>query len=503
MAITRAQIPEQIDIFNEGGEANSTTAQANDLTTLLSQFGTYEENLKKYQSRLAPFQPTRKKMSIYDFASELGAGLAATPNTGDLSTFVGLGLGFNRVSDRLRAAEVEEEQARQQIGLKAAELAMQDEQKALEFLQDYEMKNLEYANKRGDLLTFQWQENGETKTKTVRDNIANDSIIQGYLDKGAVEIDPSKAVTNITVGGGASDERNKEAIKRQIKAEEEIFSKRKAAVSSMVNIDEAVDIAKRLGPENFGAVAKLTLYPRKLLSAIGVTDDNQENIIGDQILLSQISMGFTMDIVSRTKGAISNREMELFISASPGLGSNYNGFMKQAEYLRRVAKRDKDFADAYAVKADELEDLAAKGEISDSQVTRQLDLFETDWYDRTYFDKSTDSFITGETPRENLIFSAEEAEELRKIKAGGYVDEDNFEYINEPEGFNPDLWQKKYREGQEATANQSSTYSLNKNPAIDSLNRRRQSIQARSDLTEQEKNELFAAIDKQIKALQQ
>jgi hypothetical protein len=129
VAITRAQIPEQIDIFNEGGEANSTTAQANDLSTLLSQFGTYEENLKKYQSRLAPFQPTRKKMSIYDFASELGAGLAATPNTGDLSTFVGLGLGFNRVSDRLRAAEVEEEQARQQIGLKAAELAMQDEQK--------------------------------------------------------------------------------------------------------------------------------------------------------------------------------------------------------------------------------------------------------------------------------------------------------------------------------------------------------------------------------------
>ena len=62
---------------------------------------------------------------------------------------------------------------------------------------------------------------------------------------------------------------------------------------------------------------------------------------------------------------------------------------------------------------------------------------------------------------------------------------------------------KKYREGQEATANQPSTYSLNKNPVIDSLNRKRESIQARSDLTEQEKNELFAAIDKQIKALQQ
>jgi len=61
---------------------------------------------------------------------------------------------------------------------------------------------------------------------------------------------------------------------------------------------------------------------------------------------------------------------------------------------------------------------------------------------------------------------------------------------------------EKYREGQDAGSEQKSSYTLSKNPAIDALNRQRQSIQARTDLTPQQKETLFAAIDTQIQNLQ-
>ena len=477
---------DNIDVFaNSGGvDLTATNNQMSDLgKAMMTQFSDYDQSLAKYQERLAPFAYKPQRMSIYDLASELGAGLLSTPNTGGASAYTGLGVGFTRVSDRLRAAREENEKARQQIGLQAAQMAMQDEKAALEFIKDYELKNLDYKNKRGDLITFEYTDaDGNVKQQTVRDNFANDDIIDDLLtNKGAVEVKTPGSIVN--VGGNQISKRDEEAIKRQYAAEDEILAKQRAGVSSVANVNEAMEIAERLGPENFGTVAKATLYPRKLLSGLGITDENAENVLGDQILVSQISLGFTMDIVSRTKGAISNREMEMFERASPGLGSNYNGFMKQAEYLKRVAQRDVDFFNAYTAEADRLEGLEDAGELRPSQVKRQLDKFEGDWYN------------------ENLIFSKEEFKELENIASGNYTDEAGNTYIT-PEGFDTNEWRKKYREGQDAGSEQKSSYTLGKNPAIDSLNRKRQSIQARSDLTDQQKNELFAAIDKQIKALQ-
>ena len=483
MAISRAQIPEQIDIFNEGGAAETDryTELYNQMTDQYKP--DYDASYDKYFERLSQFAPQTKKMSIYDVAAELGAGLLSTPNTGVGSAYTGLGVGFNRISDRLRAAKDEDEKARRQIGIQAAQMAMQDEKAALEFIKEYELKNLDYKNKRGDLITFEYKDAlGNVVQKTVRDNFANDVIIDDLLtNKGAVEVKTPGSVVN--VGGNQVSKRDEEAIKRQYAAEDEILAKQRAGVSSVANVNEAIAIAERLGPENFGTVAKATLYPRKLLSGLGVTDENAENILGDQILVSQISLGFTMDIVSRTKGAISNREMEMFERASPGLGSNYNGFMKQAEYLKRVAQRDVDFFNAYTAEADRLEALEDAGELRASQVKRQLDKFEGDWYN------------------ENLIFSEEEFKELEQIASGNYTDEAGITYTT-PEGFNTDEWRKKYREGQDASSEQKSSYTLSKNPAIDALNRQRESIQARTDLTQDQKETLYAAIDTQIQNLQ-
>mgnify|MGYP003631363789 FL=1 len=478
---------DNINVFENGGviDLSSTNNQMSDLgKAMMTQYSNYDENLEKYQERLAPFAYQPRKMNIYDLASELGAGLLSTPNTGGASAYTGLGVGFNRASERMKAAKAENEKARQQIGLQAAQMAMQDEKSALEFIKEYELKNLDYKNKRGDLLTFEYtDESGELVRKTVRDNIANDDIIETLItDRGAVEVKTPGSVVNVGSGNKVS-KRDEEAIKRQYAAEDEILAKQRAGVSSVANVNEAIDIAQRLGPENFGTVARATLYPRKLLSGLGITDDNKENILGDQILLSQISLGFTMDIVSRTKGAISNREMEMFEKASPGLGSNYNGFMKQAEYLKRVAQRDVDFFNAYTDEADRLEALEDAGELRPSQVKRKLDKFEGDWYN------------------ENLIFSKDEYDELEAIASGNYTDQNGIVYTI-PEGFNADEWRKNYREGQDASGNNKSSYTLNKNPAIDAFERKREQIKLRTDLLAEQKQSLYDAIDKQIENLQ-
>jgi len=493
MTMSRMQLPAEMDAFAEGGgvDLTATNNQMSELgKAMMTQFSDYDQNLEKYQERLAPFVSQPRKMNFYDLASELGAGLLSTPNTGGVSAFTGLGVGFNRASERMRAANEEDRKARQQIGLQAAQMAMKDEKAALEFIKEYELKNLDYKNKRGDLLTFEYTNaEGDVVQKTVRDNFANDNIIDDLLNiKGAIEVKTPGSVVN--VGGNVISERDKEAIKRQYASEDEILARQRAGVSSVANVREAMEIAERLGPENFGTVAKATLYPRKLLDGLGFTSSNTQNIIGDQILISQISLGFTMDIVSRTKGAISNREMEMFEKASPGLGSNYNGFKKQSAYLERVAQRDIDFFGAYTAEADRLEGLEDAGELRPSQVKRQLDKFEGNWYN------------------ENLIFSKEEFKELEDIVNGNYIDGDGMAYIT-PEGFNTNEWRKKYREGQDLSSEQKSSYTSNKSPALDGLNRTKEKVQARADLSTTDPDylspveiaDLLSQINEEIKKL--
>ena len=238
MAITRAQIPEQIDVFAPGGGVGETTTPTdtineqnyNQLVRLLDESlnrsavldeykPDYEASYQKYYDRLSPFLPQRKRMNIYDVAAEIGKGLLSTPNTGVGSAYIGIGVGFDRVSDRLRAAKIEDEKARREVGMKAAQMAMQDEQRALDFLRDYETKRLEIRNKRGSLLTFEYKdENGNIVQESVRDNVANDAKIDDLLAKGAVSIGKPTTQLNINTGKTIT-KRDEKAQDAQMKSE--------------------------------------------------------------------------------------------------------------------------------------------------------------------------------------------------------------------------------------------------------------------------------------------
>jgi hypothetical protein len=106
-----------------------------------------------------------------------------------------------------------------------------------------------------------------------------------------------------------------------------------------------------------------------------------------------------MGIVSQTKGAISNKEMQLFIDASPTLGSTYQGYMKQLELLERLASRDSDFYKAYLAKQKELN--AQEPPVPMYEQDIELESFAASW------------------KRDNPLFTSEERSSLEDMAAGG------------------------------------------------------------------------------------
>ena len=401
MTISRMQLPEEIDAFANGGDISSTpNSSFADLGAQMMQVPNYDDSFEKYQNRLASMAPQRKKMSVYDLAAELGKGLLQTPNTGGASAYTGLGVGFNNVSEKIKADEDMYAKENREIQMMAMNLAMKDEQQAKDYLNQIALKRLDAVNKDVDYTILEYDEIVGDKTVTTRvrkpqtkaGNIEIDNI---YATKDNVrEIKP--ATTAINMPG--INEADKEALK-QIYKNQTIFSeKAQASNSTLDQVNEARFLAQEVGRENFGPMQRGTLKLREFMSGMGWDDLLEDpGVIAPQKALNQLSMGFTMGIVSQTKGAISNKEMQLFIDASPTLGSTYDGYLKQLELLERLASRDANFYKAYIEKQKKLN----AGELSLYEQQLELETLTATW------------------KRDNPLFDPEERKMLEDMAAGG------------------------------------------------------------------------------------
>jgi hypothetical protein len=207
---------------------------------------------------------------------------------------------------------------------------------------------------------------------------------------------------------------DKEYIKALIKNSDQVFADSRAASGIIDQVNYARSVAQRLGREGYGSVEAFFLPMKKVLLGAGLGGMINESKLGDQILMNQIGIGFAMAIVAQTKGAISNREMEMFLGASPVLASTYDGFLKQLDYLERIAARSEQYALDYSKKLDDLEDL----EISASKTKREMDRFAVSWR------------------KENPLFEVEEFENLSALargdagalKEGAYTVSEDFDY---------------------------------------------------------------------------
>jgi hypothetical protein len=210
---------------------------------------------------------------------------------------------------------------------------------------------------------------------------------------------------------GGNTKADEKAVDQIFKDQESFGEKAEASRATLDQVEQARFLAQEIGPADFGPFAKSTLYIREFVDGLGFGDLLEDpGKIASQKALNQLSMSFTMGIVSQTKGAISDREMKLFIQASPTLGSTYEGYMKQLELLERLAARDSDFYSDYLDLQKKLIEDGVNGQLM--QV--ELEKFSNEWR------------------RNNPLFTKEESKFLEDVVESGEglaedFDRDEFE----------------------------------------------------------------------------
>ena len=380
----------------------------------------YDNSFDKYQQRLSAIQSKRSPVSFYEAAGKIGAGLLAQQAEKFPSIGRGLGIGFQSLSDEIAKRKEEKRKEEQAVAMKAMELSLQDEQQGQKFLNDYALKMIDMQNKDIKTITFDTSmlvdaldENGEpvinektgvpfTSKTTVR---ANDSFINDLLTLGATEID--RAATNINLGAGGN-ELDKKRAGKIADAEAKWQEESDAATALRDQVMIARSLANELGREGFGPVDSLTMGLRGLMIDLGMGNLVDTDKLATQQALTQTSIGFVMALVGKTKGAISNKEMEIFFQASPTLGSTYDGYMRMLGYMDRIAELSEKYNAEWQAKSVELQ-----GEPI-SVINAEFAKFKTDFKAK---------------PENKLIQTDEELKELKDIADKKTYNEVNKNYL--------------------------------------------------------------------------
>ena len=380
----------------------------------------YDNSFDKYQQRLSAIQSKRSPVSFYEAAGKIGAGLLAQQAEKFPSIGRGLGIGFQSLSEEIAKRKEEKRKEEQAVAMKAMELSLQDEQQGQKFLNDYALKMIDMQNKDIKTITFDTSmlvdaldENGEpvinektgvpfTSKTTVR---ANDSFINDLLTLGATEID--RAATNINLGAGGN-ELDKKRAGKIADAEAKWQEESDAATALRDQVMIARSLANELGPEGFGPVDSLTMGLRGLMIDLGMGNLVDTDKLATQQALTQTSIGFVMALVGKTKGAISNKEMEIFFQASPTLGSTYDGYMRMLGYMDRIAELSERYNTEWQAKSVELQGKSI------SEINAEFAKFKTDFKAK---------------PENKLIQTDEELKELKDIADKKTYNEVNKNYL--------------------------------------------------------------------------
>ena len=332
---------------------------------IMTQMQKKPKTAEQYAKDLAPIfasrTPTRAD-NFYELAGMIGKNLlAADPSAG---AFRGIGLGLAEFNETQKVKRMQRQQLDRDVALKAFELAREDEQASVKLLNDYRLNKIKAASEAYKPLIFEkpilddkGNPTGQKETVFVD---ATDRVGIAEIQKaGGVPVTkPGVEINNPVITPSA-----KRAGESLIALLDQGFEQASTALDQQDMIEQFDYELTKLGEGDFGTLASITLTARKLANGLGLI--NQEDKIASQELVNTLGTRIAMNLVALTKGAISNREMELFLAASPGLGSTKAGAQKQIKYMSRIAelsaKRQTDLTQALAngeiYNADDPEDM--------------------------------------------------------------------------------------------------------------------------------------------------
>tara|TARA_R110001599_G_scaffold165722_1_gene355108 strand:+ start:3 stop:1331 length:1329 start_codon:yes stop_codon:yes gene_type:complete len=367
------------------------------MNTLISGLQDYEANQKKYADRLATFTPSAPSADIFDLATSISQGLSAQKQTDQPNSIGGgFALGFNAFSQQVKKERDQYAKEKNQIALQAAQLAMQDEQKAIEFINDYEIAAINNANKELKFIDIEFDEEQEDGSivrviKPFENTGSNADVIRNTIkNKNGRHVTTPE--TQINMPDPSANLQTKSAIDSMEKDRVIYNTKAIAADATVGQVNEAFLLmqtalqegrdAGQTDDEIFGPFSASTLKARELVVNLGFGGLLEaEGTVAPLKALNQLSMNFVMGIVSQTKGAISEKEMELFINASPTIGSTAEGFASQLQMLEKLATRDKKFYQDYLTEKGNL----IKEGANPVEQNNKLQVFASQWREKNPF----------------------------------------------------------------------------------------------------------------------
>ena len=410
--------PAEVDIF-EGGAATQSAPTAGiegqdllkDLVSALNSrdretFGSrdrkafdFDASFEKYKNRLAPYLSTSPRPTLYDLASDIGAALLSSDPTA--GTFRGVGIGFSNFNKRLKKDKENRRLLDRQIGLQAMQMAMADEKAATDYLNELEIKRIELLGKPYDPLIYEFPDPKTGEIKTIEVDPRNPIEVAAIRSvPGAKQIRLPESQINI-------DQRPesygaKEASKTLNELESQWAADAKAANSQNQLTNMFLLQLTRLGEDGFGQIQSRTLGVRTFLDDLGIRYDDS---IPDQQLVNTLGTRIAMGLVGQTKGAITEMEMRLFLAASPTLASTYEGALKQATLLQRIANLNSKKAEDWSRDA---ENVLSRAETAEARL-RAARAWEIQW-------QKNNPFLTAEETSELRKFAAQETEQARILR---------------------------------------------------------------------------------------
>ena len=404
MAIGRPQMEEQIKGYADAGAVDKTDPFADDsnppsinpqmdyvrqqmvmLKTYRPQIvPDYTEAYRRYLNILQPLTERSPKPSIYDLASSLSKGLTAqAQSSAPPSIGFGLAAGFNDFSDYSRARRQADLDQLQSLRMQAGTLAIQDVQAGEKLYQSLITQNvLRDPDKMGEGVRFvKYADDGKTiaATKIIGDK---DLITQQrFTNMGYQRIaNPRAPSTVVDMTGKLSLQLETDTMKALAKRVQEADLKGDAAILNNQSLSKFNYLQNQMDPSEFGKGAALVGQLKETLIDIPIVGDyiKKTNVAARQAL-KNTQMGFVLEIVGPYKGAISNKELDVFQQSVASIANE----VEANNFILITSKRANDIAIAYSKalndKYAELYNQVIADEISGADATAQIRDFVNEW----------------------------------------------------------------------------------------------------------------------------
>ena len=337
---------------------------------------TFDTDFAKYKAQLKGILGggVTARPSIWDMLSDLGAGvLSEDPRAG---AYRGLGKGFSLFNERAKRIRDSRIALNQQVGMKALELARDDEQRASDYISEINLKRIEAANKPLDLVTFSYTnpETGEVSYIDVNENNPAEVTLVQSLPEAQLVTTPQSQVSVNTSNVADPYEKN---VANTLSEKTDGFAANSVETRLLLNNLGALEKAAESINYEVGAVEDITFEARRILSSMGLRSDPN---IGGQELVNSLNVRLALSLIAMTKGPISDSEMRLFIRGMPGLGTSPDGFRRQIAYMRAMGDYQEKFYRDF-LKDKELQGIltADRSEYNTLQKNNAVNQWELNW----------------------------------------------------------------------------------------------------------------------------